>query len=366
MVELLTHLFSLRKQSMRSIRIYRVMRVSWLLPLFSLLLIVNNIALALDWIFYPKFKSCAIENPVFVVSLPRTGTTNVLHGLISDQSYFSAMSMWEIILAPSIVQKKIFRWSWSKFPDPVTRGVRHLDALIFGQLNLRHKTGLFHKEEDDLILMWSFSSVYLSFFYPESEVKRDLFRFDAVLSRKRQDKIMIRYRRLVQRHLFALGSPSPRRFLSKNPSMAGKIEAVSRHFPGAKAVVIEREPHRILPSTEGLLGHLFRFATDVQMSESERRFIHRVLEDFRMNLQVKLVKRALMPYAVISFADLVSEREQTLSALLLWLGVPTQAAKMDSSAGHKSRVAYQPLSDRELEEILRSPWPSWPADKFIV
>lgn len=351
---------------MRSIRMHRVAQVCWLLPLFSLILIVNNIALALDWIFYSKFKSQAIENPVFVVSLPRTGTTNMLHGLMSPQTRFSAMSLWEIVLAPSVVQKKLLRWIWKSLPDAAKRGVRRLDGAIFSQLNALHKTGLFHKEEDDLILMWSLSSVYLSFFYPESNVKRDFFRFDADLSRERQDRIMRRYHRMIQRHLYALGLDSPRRFLSKNPSMAGKLEAVSRHFPGAQAVVIERDPRRVLPSTELLLIHLFKFATDVPVSNSERLFIQHVLEDFRMNLQSKLVDKALIPYVVVSFTDLVKERKQTLNLLLQWLGSDATVVGKDRSASHKSKTSYQPLSDQEFQEALRSPWPSWPLDKFLT
>ena len=41
-------------------------------------MVVNNVALALDWVLYPRFRRQKIENPVFVVSLPRTGTTNLL------------------------------------------------------------------------------------------------------------------------------------------------------------------------------------------------------------------------------------------------------------------------------------------------
>ena len=107
MVSLLTQLFSFRRGSMRAIRLHRVVQVLWLLPLFVFLLITNNLALIIDWILFPRFKKQVIKNPIFIASLPRTGTTNLLHSLTSIDTPFTAMSLWEIILAPSIIQKKI-------------------------------------------------------------------------------------------------------------------------------------------------------------------------------------------------------------------------------------------------------------------
>ncbi len=86
MISLITQLFSLKKGSMRAIRLHRVIQVVWLLPLFIFLLITNNIALAIDWVLFPGFKNQEIKNPIFIASLPRTGTTNLFHSLSSNKS----------------------------------------------------------------------------------------------------------------------------------------------------------------------------------------------------------------------------------------------------------------------------------------
>ena len=86
MISLLTQLFSIKKESMRAIRFHRVVQVIWLLPLFVFLLITNNIALSLDWVLFPSFKKQEIKNPIFIASLPRTGTTNLFHSLSSNKS----------------------------------------------------------------------------------------------------------------------------------------------------------------------------------------------------------------------------------------------------------------------------------------
>ena len=175
MISLLTQLFSIKKGSMRAIRFHRVVQVVWLLPLFVFLLITNNIALSLDWVLFPSFKKQEIKNPIFIASLPRTGTTNLFHSLSSNKSLFTAMSLWEIIFAPSITQKKMYRILWSITPLTLKKRVEMVDQIIFRKLNNIHRISFFKKEEDEMIMMWALASVYMSFFYPESYVMRNLF-----------------------------------------------------------------------------------------------------------------------------------------------------------------------------------------------
>ena len=67
-----------------------------------------------------------------------------------------------------------------------------------------------------MVMMWALASVYLSFFYPESYVMRDLFRFEmGDITEKRKHRIIKIYYRMVQRHLYALGEYTNKRFLSK-------------------------------------------------------------------------------------------------------------------------------------------------------
>ena len=99
---------------MRAIRFHRVVQVIWLLHyLYSC--ITNNIALSLDWVLFQVLKQ-EIKNPIFITSLPRTGTTNLFHSLSSNKSLFTAMSLWEIIFAPSITQKKCIEYYGLSLP----------------------------------------------------------------------------------------------------------------------------------------------------------------------------------------------------------------------------------------------------------
>lgn len=350
---------------MRAWRWHRVRQVCVMLPLFTLMMVVNNVALALDWVLYPRFRRQKIENPVFVVSLPRTGTTNLLHALNAPGMPFTSMKLWESLIAPSVVQKKLLRWWWKRLPSSLKKGIRRMDEKVFHSLNSVHHASLFLPEEDEMVLFWSLSTAHLGLFYPESKVMRDHFRFDDVLSDRQKARIMRRYKRLIQRHLHALGSETTMRFLSKNPSMAAKVEAIAHHFPDGQAVVIERPPHNILPSTGLLVETQMAVATDVPMSNKETQATYRILEDFRHNLQRHLTDRQVMPFAVMQFSDLVRDRGASVNALLQWLKCEASYSPLEQPQAHTSKKSYTPLTDEELATVLREPWPVWPSHAVL-
>ena len=360
MVELITQLFSLKRGSMRALRWHRFITVCWVFPLFCLLSLWNNVGLALDWLLFPRFHCQPVERPVFVVSLPRTGTTNLLHGLTDPGMPFTALTLWESLLAPAVVQKKLLRFLWRGLPKAFKQMLRKADAKLFQQLNVIHKASLFCKEEDELALIWSLSTAYLGFFYPESNVFRDLYRFDQEVSVRRKTRIMKRYRRLAQRHLYALPPDQRRRFLAKNPLMPYKVKALATEFPDATAVIIERDPKSVFPSGEILLSHLLDFATDVPLSKKERQTFIDLIEDFQHHLYQTLAVDRIMPTVLVPFKDLVKDRNGVLKALATQLGEEDFKLSNAPEEEHRTQARYAPWTQEELNTFLRQPWPNWP------
>lgn len=167
------------------------------IPLFITLLVVNNLALALDWVLFPRFRKQEVIDPVFIVSLPRTGTTNVLYALNSPNLPFTSMKLWECLFAPSIIQRKSIHLLWRLIPNKLRKSIRKLDKKLHQEINEIHNSSLFLHEEDDIVLAWSFSTIYMSFLYPESNVLRELFNFDEQVTQRRKDRIMRRNKRKV-------------------------------------------------------------------------------------------------------------------------------------------------------------------------
>jgi hypothetical protein len=195
---------------------------------------------------------------------------------------------------------------------------------------------------------------------------RDLFRFEmGDVSEKRKLRLIKIYRRMVQRHLYALGKYSNKRFLSKNPSMAARIETLSTYFPDAKIIVIERDPCNVFPSTKALQKLLFNIASDVPISKGEKNAIYKILEEFRLNLQLTLVKKKMLPFKVIRFNDLINNKELVLKALLKWMDFENIEILLDDKTVHKTKATYKPLNNSELIKILRNPWPAWPKESYL-
>ncbi len=360
MVEVVTQLFSVKGKSMRAWRWHRFITVCWILPVFCMLSLWNNIGLVLDWVLFPSFRHQRVERPVFVVSLPRTGTTNLLHGLTDAGMPFTAIALWESILAPAVVQKKLLRFLWRVLPQVAQKLLRQVDAKLLQRLNVIHKSSLFSKEEDELTLMWSLSTAYLGFFYPESNIFRDLYRFDQDVTERRKTRIMKRYRRMVQRHLYALPPPQRRRFLAKNPLMPFKVNALASEFIGATALVIDRDPKRVFPSGEVLLTHLMDFATDVPLSSQERLTFIALIEDFQHHLHQNLAIDKVMPAVVVPFQNLVKNRQAVLSTLAHQLGCGQFELPKEPEEAHRTQAAYVPWTEEEMDSLLKRPWPNWP------
>ena len=102
-------MFSFNVKNMRFFNLKRIFMVLLMCPIFISLLVINKFFIYLDRILFPRFKNHKVENPVFIVSIPRSGTTYLYHSLAENPNKFTYFKLWEIITAPSITQKYIFK-----------------------------------------------------------------------------------------------------------------------------------------------------------------------------------------------------------------------------------------------------------------
>ena len=76
---------------------------------YGFLELTNWTCLLLDVVLFPAYRHTAVTRPVFIVGFPRSGTTYLHRLLDNDHDQFTSLKLWEIIFAPSILQKKFFR-----------------------------------------------------------------------------------------------------------------------------------------------------------------------------------------------------------------------------------------------------------------
>ena len=172
-LKLVIGLFSLNPRNMRFPYFKRIAVVFLMIPIFTFLFTVNNFFLLIDNLLFYKFKKIEIKEPLFIVSMPRTGTTMLLHLLSSFKDDFTSFKLWELLFAPSISQKLIFlaiNKLDKKMNFKIKKIVIYFSDKVYKNISAIHNTGLEQPEEDELILIWSLSSGYIQYFYPDSQL----------------------------------------------------------------------------------------------------------------------------------------------------------------------------------------------------
>ncbi len=220
--------------------------------------ITSWIGFFLDDILFRGYRRQAVRQPVFIIGPPRSGTTFLQRLLAQDEGRFSSMKSWEIMLAPSVTQKKFFAALGrldSLCGSPLYRLVRAVETLIFGRFATFHPVSFFEPEEDSMILLHIFSSANAFFALPFAEELWPYFVFDQGLPVAQRKRIMGFYKRCVQNHLYAFGADKI--FLSKNPMFSTMLQSLDAVFPDARFIYLARTPFETVPSTISMLSFYF-------------------------------------------------------------------------------------------------------------
>ncbi|MEP4373019.1 MAG: sulfotransferase [Alloalcanivorax venustensis] len=227
-------------------RRWLVMALFW--PLFGLLQAINGAGLLLDHLLFPDFRRVRVREPLFVVAVPRSGTTFLHRLLAGDRERFTTTALWELIFAPSITQR--FFWRGVGRLDalvgaPLSRVFFRLERWVLGGLDDVHQTGLRDPEEDYLALLPVLGCFLLVLAVPDPALWR-LTYADRDLPAAEKQRLMAAYRRFVQRHLYFHGEH--RTFLSKNPSFTPFMATLADAFPDARFIGCLRNPTAAVPS----------------------------------------------------------------------------------------------------------------------
>ncbi len=239
--------------------------------LFLLLQVINRIGFLIDAVFYRDFRRIDVRKPLFIIGFPRSGTTHLQRLFVKDEEQFTALKLWEIQFAPSITQKKFFRFIGRldrKRGSPWYRRVLAWEDRVFEEAHKMHPISLFAPEEDEIILAHIFSSAFLSFMFPFEEMRR-FVHFDTALSEKKRRRIMRFYKNCVKRHLYVFGKDKI--FVSKNPAFSAKIHSLYDTFADARIIYMVRTPFEAVPSAISWMSTNFKtFHTIENRYETER------------------------------------------------------------------------------------------------
>jgi omega-hydroxy-beta-dihydromenaquinone-9 sulfotransferase len=238
--------------------------------LFSVFLFVLQtmhwLAFIMDEVLFSGYKFVAVRQPVFIVGVPRSGTT-FLHRLMSeDRDRFTTFTLWELIFAPSITERKII-FGLARldrlFGAPLKHLINWTERKAFGSLDDIHLISLSDPEEDYFALAPVYACFLMILPFPFPEELGHLAFFDDQTPEPDKKRIMAFYKTCLQRHLYVHGTDKI--LLSKNVSFGPMIETLNRTFPDSYIIGTVRDPLRAVPShISSMMEGAAIFDNDVQ------------------------------------------------------------------------------------------------------
>lgn len=201
------------------------------------------IGLLFDEIFFRGYRSVKVKAPLFIVGVPRSGTTFLHRLLARDTERFTTFSLWELILAPSVCERKL--WLGLGMIDqmlgsPFKRLLRWMERHIFSGLDNIHQVSLSDEEEDYFLLLPIYACFLLILPFPFQDELGDLAFFDDRICESDKDRIMSFYKSCLKRHLYVKGTD--RVFLSKNVAFTPMINELKKTFPDSRIIATVRNP----------------------------------------------------------------------------------------------------------------------------
>jgi len=313
---------SFNPNSLRKIGLRRILVVFGLVPLFVIHVLITRLFLWLDDICFPAYKNVKVNRPVFIAGFPRSGTTFLMNTLVKNEA-FTCFKLWEMVLAPSIIQKKAIKHLSSILNIlhiDLTSILQKLDNLLFNRLKGIHDMSLMDNEEDEILFAYCFSTVYFIFLFPELHHLHNLLDSENTNNLSKRITNMEFYHSLVQRHLYCKANSSLR-FLSKNPFHPLRIQSIHQTFPTALCIIPTRNVEQRIPSSISLCERLYSYFSSIDTKGKLRTNTIQFLNQWQKNLD-EYLSITKENYLVISFNEMVANPESIIKQVLQAIKIP--------------------------------------------
>ncbi|XP_065907290.1 uncharacterized protein [Dysidea avara] len=322
---------------------------------------INGVCWYIDELVYPSYHKVNIDEPVFMISAPRTASTQICHYLENDSENFITP-----IVAESILP---YIWVW-KLVVPALKGLgmkqEHFLALSLfrGEASKRHEFKLNRSDTwDGLVQSWHFSvfSWYLGYSFMKWG-----FSYATLNEPIDEDfrKSFVPFTDCVlKKVMYCRGGPNQRMIIKGHFLLVARI--LEEKYPKARFFMIVRHPVERICSFINLLK--------VVSTNGPYRVVHglfpmtwRVARDYAIHTQVPYCKQEMMFYKepadnklVIPFTMYVNNLSATLQCIYSFCNIPipddvVSNATRTQNTTHdrtKHRASYDPNFNKSLASL---------------
>lgn len=295
-----------------------------------------------DRYFGPAVQRAEIAPPLFVLGLPRSGTTH-LHNLLSRDRRFAYPTMFEVLFPNTFL-----------LTEPVLAGI--VDRLIGHRRPMDDvRFGVSEPQEDE----WAMPSLIgrsclLASAFPKNRAFHDRYLTLRELSEAERDDWKAALVQFVRKLAYKHRKP----LVLKSPGHTGRIRYLLELFPEARFVLIRRNPYAIFQSawhTLQVTGAEATYQAIPSASDPET-----ILHSYRLLFDAYFEDRKLIPAGrlhELSFeqleANTVDQMRQLYDALRLPSFdefEPVLRAYRDSLRGYKKN-RHKPLSSKAKQQV---------------
>ena len=187
---------------------------------------------------FPAIADEVIEAPVFIVGLPRTGSTH-LHALMGEAEGIRTPRYWEMALPSPPPERDTYE------SDPRIAEIQAVVDQIPAEMFQRHPMSPTRPEQCNMLYDWSFMNQALLAYYDIPSYRDWLLNAD--------------YRPALETHrrtLQHLQWHNPGRWVLKYPKHLIALDVLLEAYPDACLIWTHRDPAVVLPSVCSLTGFI--------------------------------------------------------------------------------------------------------------
>ena len=243
--------------------------------------------------FYEGIKQPKVSQPIFVIGLPRSGTT-FLFNLLSQDSNHRSPLFWEMMKPFPLVKTNGYK---EKLRIGQSNLILFFKERFIPQLDDLHAIKSDSPEECLLIKVFALQSI-LYFYMANTPTYLDyLSNCDTRIAYSQHFKFLS----ILERQ------QKPQRWLLKDPSHLGNLDEILNYYPDARFIHIIRDPVETIPSICSLTAQVRKgFSSNIDLHDIGKRTINFWEQSNKKNESQKL-KFSSKEYMQVQYKDLIDD-----------------------------------------------------------